>query len=70
MKPLGFALDRMSAAMRDVEALREPGDSDRHAQARQRLSGVRAEAVERREGLERQLAMADEFIELLGNQLE
>ncbi|EON23417.1 MerR family transcriptional regulator [Nocardioides sp. CF8] len=70
MKPLGFTLEQMSAAMRDLEALRDPDASDRHAEARERLVEILADASERREKLERQLAMADEFISQLGQQLD
>jgi MerR family copper efflux transcriptional regulator len=69
MKPLGFTLDQMSAAMRDIEALHDPAAVDRHSQARERLDGILAEATERREKLERQLVMADEFISQLNQQL-
>src|SRR3990170_94291 len=68
MKPLGFTLDQMSAVMRDIEALHAP---DLHrapaADAIARLNQVLTDANERREKLERQLAMADEFIDLLGH---
>jgi DNA-binding transcriptional MerR regulator len=53
MKPLGFTLDQMSAAMRDIESLRDPAAIDRHPEARERLDGVLAGATERRERLER-----------------
>lgn len=69
MKPLGFTLDQMSAAMRDIETLRDPAADARHGEARARLDALLADAVERRRGLERQLAMADEFIGQLGQQL-
>jgi len=70
MKPLGFTLDQMSATMRDIESLHQPGhDSGKRAQATERLVDVLREANERREGLKRQLAMADEFIELLSQRL-
>lgn len=69
MKPLGFTLEQMSAAMRDIEALRDPAAVDRHAGARDRLDGILANAAERREKLELQLVMADEFISQLGRQL-
>ena len=69
MKPLGFTLDQMSAAMRDIEALRDPEAIDRQPAARERLAGILIEAAERRDGLERQLAMADEFISQLEQQL-
>lgn len=69
MKPLGFTLDEMSAAMRDLETVRDPDATDRHDDARQRLNDVLTDAGERRQKLERQLSMADEFIDLLGRQL-
>jgi DNA-binding transcriptional MerR regulator len=70
MKPLGFTLDEMSAAMRDIEILRSPGAVvGRHLEARARLAELLGDATDRRSKLERQLAMADEFIELLGQQL-
>jgi DNA-binding transcriptional MerR regulator len=69
MKPLGFSLDEMSAAMRDLEALADPAATDRHPAARARLAELLADAGERRVKLERQLGMADEFIGQLGSQL-
>ncbi|MGZ5418564.1 MAG: helix-turn-helix domain-containing protein [Nocardioides sp.] len=68
MKPLGFTLGEMSAAMRDIETLHDP-DAVGTAEARERLAAILNEANERREKLVRQLAMADEFIDLLGGQL-
>lgn len=69
MRPLGFTLDQMSAAMRDLEALHGNADPSASANARERLTDVLADACERRANLERQLAMADEFIDQLGGQL-
>lgn len=70
MKPLGFTLEAMGAAMRDIEALRDPGTAPGpRSSARHRLAGILEEAAERREKLVRQLAMADEFIGLLGGEL-
>ena len=66
MKPLGFTLDQMRAVMADLEVLRDPSASaEDRERARASLDEVRADGVERRERLARQLAMADEFIELL-----
>ena len=65
MKPLGFTLEQMSAVMRDIEALEHADDAPDEG-ARSRLAEVLAEAGERRARLVRQLAMADEFIALLG----
>ncbi len=69
MKPLGFTLEQMSAAMRDLELLRDHEAGDRHAEARARLAAILADAAERRERLVSQLAMADEFISQLGREL-
>ncbi|AWB92576.1 MerR family transcriptional regulator [Aeromicrobium chenweiae] len=66
MKPLGFSLDEMKAAMTDLETLRDP-DASAAARddSRRHLMDVRADAGERRQRLARQLEMADEFISLL-----
>ncbi|WP_200958110.1 MerR family transcriptional regulator [Nocardioides sp. Soil805] len=66
MKPLGFSLEEMSAVMRDIEALEGEGVGK---DQRDRLADVLADAAERRARLVRQLAMADEFIDLLGDRL-
>ncbi|MBC2959047.1 MerR family transcriptional regulator [Nocardioides deserti] len=66
MKPLGFTLEEMRSVMTDIEVLRDPGAGPaEREQARGRLEVVRADGAGRRERLARQLAMADEFIELL-----
>lgn len=70
MKPLGFSLDEMSAAMRDIESLLDPeAGADAQGAARSRLDQVLEEAADRRVRLARQLAMADEFLGLLRRQL-
>jgi MerR family transcriptional regulator, copper efflux regulator len=69
MKPLGFTLEQMSAAMRDIEVLRDSAAREQHAEARDRLAVILREAAERRHKLEDQLAMADEFINQLGREL-
>jgi MerR family transcriptional regulator, copper efflux regulator len=68
MKPLGFSLEEMGAVMRDLELLADPDASATYDGARERLAGVLTDARERRAALERQLAMADEFISLLSAQ--
>lgn len=68
MRPLGFTLDEMSAAMRDIETLHRPDAHEGTARARQRLAELLTEATERRENLAARLDMADEFIELLSSQ--
>ena len=69
MKPLGFTLDQMSAAMRDIEVLRDHDEAGRHDHARARLTAILAEASDRRQKLQTQLAMADEFIKELTQEL-
>ncbi len=69
MKPLGFTLEAMQDVMHLLEALRTAADPTSSAELRERLREVIDEAVERRQKLSHQLAMADEFIDLLGRQL-
>jgi MerR family copper efflux transcriptional regulator len=70
MKPLGFTLEAMTATMRDFETIRLPAATPvEKAAAHQRLAGILQEAAERRERLALHLAMADEFIDLLGHEL-
>lgn len=69
MKPLGFTLEQMSAAMRDIEVLRDSATMAGQDQARARLTSILAEAADRREKLESQLRMADEFIRELNQEL-
>ncbi len=66
MKPLGFSLDEMRAAMSNLQTLRDPNASSaaRDAAAAQ-LTDVKSQAGERRKRLARHLEMADEFIMLL-----
>ena len=71
MKPLGFSLEEMKAAMADIEALRDTHTSTQvRAEARSRLRNVQEEAGERRQRLVRQLEMADEFIGLLEHETQ
>ncbi|MDO9455988.1 MerR family transcriptional regulator [Nocardioides sp.] len=67
MKPLGFTLGEMKAALLDLETLGTAGAD--HAAARERLALVQREAVERRRKLVTQLAMADEFIAIVEQRL-
>jgi len=69
MKPLGFTLEEMSAAMRDIDALRSPKMDGGKANARARLAKLLKEARERRENLVTRLAMADEFIDILSGEI-
>jgi MerR family copper efflux transcriptional regulator len=65
MKPLGFTLDEMTELLRIIDTLRlAEGASDR-PEIRTQLDGFISEATNRRTKLVEQLAMADEFLELL-----
>jgi MerR family transcriptional regulator, copper efflux regulator len=59
MKPLGYSLEQMGELLEVVDGL---AVSPQDTELRERLDGIRAEAVERREALTRQLAAADEFV--------
>ncbi|MEV8250789.1 MerR family transcriptional regulator [Microbacterium sp. NPDC076768] len=59
MKPLGYTLDEMRAALEVVEALAQSPQSDALLE---RLAALRAEAAVRREKLAAQVDMADEFL--------
>lgn len=73
MKPLGFSLDEMAELLRVVDALGAADSTGADVEGaggavhdtRARLDAFIADAAERRARLERQLAMADEFLELL-----
>jgi DNA-binding transcriptional MerR regulator len=70
MKPLGFRLDEMKAVMSDIETIADPAaDTSAISAARGRLHATQHEAADRRDKLVRQLAMADEFIDLLSARL-
>ncbi|MEO5665334.1 MAG: MerR family transcriptional regulator [Nocardioides sp.] len=70
MKPLGFSLDHMKAAMVDIETLAsDEADPDAQDTARERLRITQQDAVERRQKLVAQLAMADEFLDLISGRL-
>lgn len=70
MKPLGFSLDQMKAAMADIETLASPdADATTKDSARERLDATQQDATERRQKLVQQLAMADEFIDLISRRL-
>ncbi len=71
MKPLGFSLEEMGAALRDIEALQDHAvDREHQDAARERLALVLREAGVRRRRLVDQLARADEFIDLLDRRLD
>jgi MerR family copper efflux transcriptional regulator len=71
MKPLGFSLEEMTELLRIIDSFGsdparsdDPGQSDNPGE-RAKLDSFIAQAVDRRAKLEQQLAMADEFLELL-----
>lgn len=66
MKPLGFTLEEMAGLLRIIETLGGAGSEDPAVRAD--LDGFITQAVERREKLQEQLAMADEFLALLREQ--
>lgn len=68
MKPLGFSLEEMADLLRIIGTLASPGVDDDAAQLRSQLGAFVVDASERREKLRSQLAMADEFLELLRRQ--
>ncbi len=76
MKPLGFSLEEMKAVIADIEQLERGDDAGRKGTASAadgpaaRLGLVRADAVQRRAKLAAQLAMADEFIDVLGRRMK
>lgn len=59
MKPLGFSLEEMADLLSVVD------DGESATDASQALDQFVAQAIERREKLRKQIAMADEFIDLL-----
>lgn len=70
MKPLGFSLDEMKAAMADIETLADDqADAAERNSARQGLQRIQQDGVARRQKLVNQLAMADEFLELVSGRL-
>lgn len=71
MKPLGFSLDEMKTVMADIDTLADSSAGQAaKSKARQRLDATQRDATERRQELVRQLAMADEFIDLLSARLD
>lgn len=59
MKPLDYSLAQMRELLEVTEAMAGPGSPE---VARARLREIAREAAERRERLERKVAMADEFL--------
>ncbi|ARC58357.1 HTH-type transcriptional regulator ZntR [Frondihabitans sp. 762G35] len=65
MKPLGFSLEAMADLLRIIDALDAADGGPATAELREELDAFVVDAAERRAKLEEQLAMADEFIDLL-----
>jgi MerR family copper efflux transcriptional regulator len=65
MKPLGFSLEEMADLLRIIDTLAAPAEPGDATQLRTQLDAFIADAGERREKLRSQLAMADEFLDLL-----
>ncbi|MDI6022209.1 MerR family transcriptional regulator [Leucobacter sp. UT-8R-CII-1-4] len=64
MKPLGYSLEQMRDLLSAIDSLNS--GTANAAVAAQALADFQRDAVERREKLAKQLAMADEFLGLLG----
>ncbi|MCG7311461.1 MerR family transcriptional regulator [Brachybacterium sp. ACRRE] len=64
MKPLDFTLEQMRELLDVTEAVARP---DAPESAHRRLREFEETAIERRRGLEKKVAMADEFLARLGD---
>ena len=65
MKPLGFSLDEMMALLKVIDTMQGGVAGSNNPSVRAELDAFVAEALERRQKLQDQLEMADEFLELL-----
>ena len=65
MKPLGFSLEEMTELLATIDLLAGGAPGSDTADTRATLEKFIADAEERRTGLEEQLAMADEFLQML-----
>ena len=65
MKPLGFSLEEMTELLATIDLLAGGAPGSDIADTRATLEKFIADAEERRTGLEEQLAMADEFLQML-----
>ena len=68
MKPLGFSLEEMTELLRVIDTLQLGGEGSDSPEVRQELDRFISQAVERRDKLQEQLNMADEFLDLLRRQ--
>lgn len=67
MKPLGFSLEDMIELLRIIHVM-QSDDPAANKEVREEFDRFLADAVERREKLQHQLNMADEFLDLLRRQ--
>ncbi|TFD72933.1 MerR family transcriptional regulator [Cryobacterium sp. Hb1] len=68
MKPLGFSLEEMMALLKIIDTLQGGVAGSDNPDVRAELDTFIAQAVERRQKLQDQLGMADEFLEVLRTQ--
>ena len=68
MKPLGFSLDAMIDLLKVIDTLQGGESGSDNPEVRDELGRFIGQAVERREKLQVQLNMADEFLDLLRRQ--
>ncbi|WP_104130398.1 MerR family DNA-binding transcriptional regulator [Cryobacterium sp. N21] len=68
MKPLGFSLEEMMALLKIIDTLQGGVAGSDNPNVRAELDTFIAQAVERRQKLQDQLGMADEFLEVLRSQ--
>ena len=68
MKPLGFSLEEMMSLLKTIDTLDGAIEGIDIAAVRSDLESFIAQAEERRQKLQEQLAMADEFLALLRGQ--
>ncbi|WP_150308490.1 MerR family transcriptional regulator [Planctomonas psychrotolerans] len=68
MKPLGFSLEEMTELLRIIGVLKSGNAGTDNDDVRARLASFIEQAEERQRTLERQLDMANEFVELLRSQ--
>ena len=68
MKPLGFTLEEMIELLKVIDTLQGGESGSDNPEVREELGNFIRLAVERREKLQQQLKMADEFLDLLRRQ--
>ena len=68
MKPLGFSLEEMMELLKIIDTLQQGGTGSDSPEVRQDLDRFITQASERRDKLQQQLNMADEFLDLLRRQ--